>query len=214
MMDIGIDQMNAEVEYGSVLLTGQPTPYWLPSRATISLRSPRQQWKNVHEFRSYKVFSVNEHDHDARGDSAMKNAGHRFRLLACAMGVTAILAATLEYGADYYMLDMGQRVLSGNTLFSGRADLSVSKLGMFGPALFCCLYLSDSKALAMASAFWKDQELARFSCPVWNQRAAGHHAPFVVQAPGSGWSRVLADDGGHVERSSSGDTSMRSFHAA
>jgi hypothetical protein len=58
MSDVGIDEMNVTVEYGSVPLNGQPIPYWLPSRATISLRSPRQQWKNTHEFRSYKLFSV------------------------------------------------------------------------------------------------------------------------------------------------------------
>lgn len=58
MTDIGIEELNAEVDYGSVALTGQPSPYWLPSRAAISLRSPRQEWKNIHEFSSYKVFSV------------------------------------------------------------------------------------------------------------------------------------------------------------
>ena len=58
MADIGIEELTAEVEYGSVPLAGQPAPYWLPSRATISVRSPRQEWKNVHEFGSYKVFSV------------------------------------------------------------------------------------------------------------------------------------------------------------
>ena len=58
MMDIGIDQMNVVVEYGSVPVGQKSTAFWLPSRATISLRSPRQQWKNVHEFRSYKLFSA------------------------------------------------------------------------------------------------------------------------------------------------------------
>jgi hypothetical protein len=58
MTDIGVDRMNVVVEYGSVPFSGQSLGYWLPSRATISLRSPRQQWTNVHEFRSYKLFSV------------------------------------------------------------------------------------------------------------------------------------------------------------
>lgn len=58
MSDIEIDEMNVVVQYGSVPLNGQPIPYWLPLRATISLRSPQQQWKNIHEFRSYKLFSV------------------------------------------------------------------------------------------------------------------------------------------------------------
>jgi hypothetical protein len=58
MPDIGIEELRAEVEYGSVSLDVRQSPYWLPARATILLRSPRQQWKNVHEFRSYRVFSV------------------------------------------------------------------------------------------------------------------------------------------------------------
>ena len=58
IQDIGIEELNAVIEYGSVPLAGQPLPFWLPSRATISLRTPRQKWKNIHEFGSYKVFSV------------------------------------------------------------------------------------------------------------------------------------------------------------
>jgi hypothetical protein len=58
MPEIGIEELKAEVEYGPVALTGQPAPFWLPKRTTISLRSPRQEWKNVHEFGSYRVFSV------------------------------------------------------------------------------------------------------------------------------------------------------------
>jgi hypothetical protein len=58
MSDIDIDEMHVVVEYGSVPLNGAPIPYWLPLHATISLRSPQRQWKNIHEFRSYKLFSV------------------------------------------------------------------------------------------------------------------------------------------------------------
>lgn len=71
----------------------------------------------------------------------MKNAGHRLRLLAAALGFTAIIAATLVYGADYYMLDMGQRVLSEkNAVLRPSGSVGI-RLGMFGTALFCCLYL-------------------------------------------------------------------------
>jgi hypothetical protein len=58
MPEIGIEELKAEVEYGSVALPGQPAPFWMPERATIILRSPRQEWKNVHELGSYRVFSV------------------------------------------------------------------------------------------------------------------------------------------------------------
>jgi hypothetical protein len=58
MTDVGIEEINVTVQYGSVPLAGQRAPYWLPSTATISLRSRRQQWKNIHQFGSYKLFSV------------------------------------------------------------------------------------------------------------------------------------------------------------
>ena len=58
MSDIGIKELHANVEYGPVRFTGQTSAYWLPSRATISLRTPRQMWNNVHAFDAYKMFSV------------------------------------------------------------------------------------------------------------------------------------------------------------
>jgi hypothetical protein len=71
----------------------------------------------------------------------MKNAGHRFRLLACATAVTIILAGTLRYGADYYTLNMGQRVLSEKHAVLRPSGSVGLKLGMLGAGLFCCLYL-------------------------------------------------------------------------
>jgi hypothetical protein len=71
----------------------------------------------------------------------MKNAGHRFRLLVCASAITVILTATLRYGADYYMLDLGQRVLSHKHVVLRPSGSLGLKLGMLGASLFCCLYL-------------------------------------------------------------------------
>jgi hypothetical protein len=71
----------------------------------------------------------------------MKNARHRLRLTAAIFGLTAIVAASLRYGADYYILDMGARVLSEkHRILRPSGSLGI-KLGMLGAGLFCCLYL-------------------------------------------------------------------------
>jgi hypothetical protein len=47
----------------------------------------------------------------------------------------------VRYGADYYMLDMGERVLSEkHRVLRPSGSLGI-KLGMLGAGLFCCLYL-------------------------------------------------------------------------
>jgi hypothetical protein len=49
MDDLGLSALQVEVDYASTML---------PVRATISLKTPRQAWRNVHEFSDYKRFAV------------------------------------------------------------------------------------------------------------------------------------------------------------
>lgn len=58
MDDIGLADLRAEVEYAPAGLAGVQQPFWLPARATISVKTLRQEWRNVHEFSQYKRFSV------------------------------------------------------------------------------------------------------------------------------------------------------------
>jgi hypothetical protein len=65
MEDIGVSELRAEVDYRPVLLRGSEQSYRLPSRATISLRTQKQHWRNVHEYRAYKLFTVTTSTRDS-----------------------------------------------------------------------------------------------------------------------------------------------------
>lgn len=58
MDDIGLHAMHTEVLYAPVVFQGVRDAYWLPSRALIDVESPRQHWRNVHEFTNYHRFST------------------------------------------------------------------------------------------------------------------------------------------------------------
>jgi hypothetical protein len=56
MEDLGLSELHADVEYAPVVFDG--TSWWLPKRAVISVKTPHQAWRNVHEFSDYRMFSV------------------------------------------------------------------------------------------------------------------------------------------------------------
>jgi hypothetical protein len=55
---LGIKELRADVGYSPTKLGSPPRWVTLPSRAHITLSTARQRWENVHEFTSYRVFSV------------------------------------------------------------------------------------------------------------------------------------------------------------
>jgi hypothetical protein len=66
MDDLGLQELHVELDYGPTALAGTAQTFWLPVRATISLRTPRQAWRNVHEFSDYKRFSVTTATRDSQ----------------------------------------------------------------------------------------------------------------------------------------------------
>ncbi|HEX4997606.1 MAG TPA: hypothetical protein VFY29_05245 [Terriglobia bacterium] len=58
MDDLGLSALTAEVDYGPATLGDTGTTYWLPSRATVTARTPKQQWRDIHEFSAYRLFAV------------------------------------------------------------------------------------------------------------------------------------------------------------
>jgi len=66
MEDLGLSELHVEVDYGPAVLAGSREVFWLPARATISLKTPRQAWRNVHEFSDYKKFSVTTSTREGR----------------------------------------------------------------------------------------------------------------------------------------------------
>lgn len=58
MDDIGLQVLHCVVQYGPVHFNSTPETYWLPQSAEIEAETPRQRWRNVHRFTSYKRFST------------------------------------------------------------------------------------------------------------------------------------------------------------
>jgi hypothetical protein len=66
MDDLGLSELHVELDYQPTALAGTTQIFWLPVRAAISLQTPRQAWRNVHEFSDYKRFSVTTSTRDSQ----------------------------------------------------------------------------------------------------------------------------------------------------
>jgi hypothetical protein len=58
MEDLGLQVFRSEVQYAPISFTGMKGALWLPTSATIEVRTPRQHWVNTHQFTNYQRFSV------------------------------------------------------------------------------------------------------------------------------------------------------------
>lgn len=67
MSDIGLRALHVEVDYKPATLKGTTNPVNLPALAVVDVTTPRQHWRNVEAFESYKSFSA-----DAQQDTNVK----------------------------------------------------------------------------------------------------------------------------------------------
>jgi hypothetical protein len=58
LQDVGLKSLHAEVEFSPLPLADPKRVYWFPDRASVDVETPRQHWRNVHQFSEYKKFSV------------------------------------------------------------------------------------------------------------------------------------------------------------
>jgi len=58
MEDLNLRALNADVVYEPRRFPSVPGRYWLPSTATIDLKTARQHWRNIHRYSNYRRFSV------------------------------------------------------------------------------------------------------------------------------------------------------------
>ena len=58
MEDIGLKSMRSEVQFQPVPFKGSKDVYWFPAQASVEVETPRQHWRNTHNFTDYKQFSV------------------------------------------------------------------------------------------------------------------------------------------------------------
>ena len=56
--DLGLKQLQAEVEFAPVMFRDVAETSWFPVAATIDVETPKQHWRNIHRFTNYQRFSV------------------------------------------------------------------------------------------------------------------------------------------------------------
>ena len=64
--DIGMKSLRSEVEFAPVHFGNVESAYWFPSQASIEVETPRQRWRNRHQFSEYKRFSVSTEEQVAK----------------------------------------------------------------------------------------------------------------------------------------------------
>lgn len=58
LADLGLKSFNSEIDFAPIPFTGTKQVYWFPAQALVDVESPKQHWRNLHEFTGYKKFSV------------------------------------------------------------------------------------------------------------------------------------------------------------
>ena len=58
MADVGLNTLQSDVVFAPFSFHAPEETYWFPQRATVEVATPRQHWRNTHEFTNYKRFSV------------------------------------------------------------------------------------------------------------------------------------------------------------
>jgi hypothetical protein len=58
LQDVGLKSLHSEIDFAPLPFGKQEPVYWFPTEATVEVETPRQHWRNLHQFTEYKRFSV------------------------------------------------------------------------------------------------------------------------------------------------------------
>ncbi len=58
LQDVGMKSLHSEIDFAPLPFAGVKPVYWFPTRAMVEVETPRQHWRNLHQFTDYKKFSV------------------------------------------------------------------------------------------------------------------------------------------------------------
>ena len=61
MDDLGLHELRSEIHYSIVQFHDPEEAYWMPASAVIDVETPKQHWRNIHRFTSYKRFRATIH---------------------------------------------------------------------------------------------------------------------------------------------------------
>jgi hypothetical protein len=58
LQDVGLKTLRSEIDFAPLTFSDSKQAYWFPTQARVEVETPRQHWRNLHQFSSYKKFSV------------------------------------------------------------------------------------------------------------------------------------------------------------
>lgn len=58
LQDVGLKALNSEIDFAPVPFSDSKVVYWFPASARVEVETPRQHWRNLHQFTAYKKFTV------------------------------------------------------------------------------------------------------------------------------------------------------------
>jgi hypothetical protein len=58
LQDVGLKTLTSEIDFAPLKFSDSKQEYWFPTQARVEVETPRQHWRNLHQFTAYKKFSV------------------------------------------------------------------------------------------------------------------------------------------------------------
>ena len=58
LQDVGLKALSSEIDFAPLAFPDSKDVYWFPTQARVEVETPRQHWRNLHQFTAYKKFSV------------------------------------------------------------------------------------------------------------------------------------------------------------
>jgi hypothetical protein len=58
LQDVGLKALSSEIDFAPLKFADSKQTYWFPTQARVEVETPRQHWRNLHQFTAYKKFSV------------------------------------------------------------------------------------------------------------------------------------------------------------
>lgn len=58
LVDVGLKSLDSEIDFAPMPFADLNKTYWFPTQARVEVETPKQHWRNLHQFTAYKKFSV------------------------------------------------------------------------------------------------------------------------------------------------------------
>jgi len=58
LQDVGLKSLRSEIDFAPLGFSDSKQMWWFPTQARVEVETPRQHWRNLHQFTAYKKFSV------------------------------------------------------------------------------------------------------------------------------------------------------------